>query len=237
MLLKTNLKCDFVLYTKSCYVGLCYNEIQLDHIDGLVQRCRISNVLAMEILQSCTKPSIWNEAKIRVVHVFYFCCIALTALHMINHEPLWLTKLALVLVHGIHYICIKLWNVLSGHILISSKLYSMIARFMGPTWGPSGANRTPVSPMSAPWTLLSGFVKVVCDVMYIPTCTSVLHQCHWSAHPYNFTSLSTVRQTDLLGANKYWFCIIDPISGKTTLLVNYLAHCGLVVVCVINEMH
>ena len=32
----------------------------------------------------------------------------------------------------------------------------LIARFMGPTWGPSGAARTQVGPMLAPWTLLSG---------------------------------------------------------------------------------
>ena len=31
-----------------------------------------------------------------------------------------------------------------------------IAKFMGPTWGPSGADRTQVGPMLAPWTLLSG---------------------------------------------------------------------------------
>ena len=30
------------------------------------------------------------------------------------------------------------------------------ARFMGPTWGPSGADRTQVGPMLASWTLLSG---------------------------------------------------------------------------------
>ena len=30
---------------------------------------------------------------------------------------------------------------------------------MGPTWGPSGADRTQVGPMLAPWTLLSGYVK------------------------------------------------------------------------------
>ena len=35
-------------------------------------------------------------------------------------------------------------------------LTSLIARFMGPTWGPSGADRTQVGPMLAPWTLLSG---------------------------------------------------------------------------------
>ena len=32
---------------------------------------------------------------------------------------------------------------------------ALIARFMGPTWGPSGADRTQVGPMLAQWTLLS----------------------------------------------------------------------------------
>ena len=32
----------------------------------------------------------------------------------------------------------------------------LIARFMEPTWGPPGADRTQVAPMFAPWTLLSG---------------------------------------------------------------------------------
>ena len=32
---------------------------------------------------------------------------------------------------------------------------SLIAMFMGPTWGPSGADRTHVGPMLAPWTLVS----------------------------------------------------------------------------------
>ena len=40
-------------------------------------------------------------------------------------------------------------------VLVSLKL-TLIARFMGPTWGPSGADRTQVGPMLAPWTLLSG---------------------------------------------------------------------------------
>ena len=37
---------------------------------------------------------------------------------------------------------------------------TLIASFMGPTWGPSGADRTQVGPMLAPWTLLSGVVPV-----------------------------------------------------------------------------
>ena len=32
----------------------------------------------------------------------------------------------------------------------------LISWFMGPTWGPSGADRTQVGPMLAPWALLSG---------------------------------------------------------------------------------
>ena len=32
---------------------------------------------------------------------------------------------------------------------------SLIARYMGPTWDPSGANRTQVGPMLDPWILLS----------------------------------------------------------------------------------
>ena len=35
---------------------LCQSQ---DHIDGLEQYCSVSSVLAMEILQSFTKPSIW----------------------------------------------------------------------------------------------------------------------------------------------------------------------------------
>ena len=33
---------------------------------------------------------------------------------------------------------------------------NLIARFMGPTWGPPGTARTQVGPMLTPWTLLSG---------------------------------------------------------------------------------
>ena len=39
------------------------------------------------------------------------------------------------------------------------EMYSLIARFMGPTWGPSGADRTQVGPVLAPWTLLTGLIS------------------------------------------------------------------------------
>ena len=41
------------------------------------------------------------------------------------------------------------------------KLFSLIARFMRTTWGPSGADRTQVGSMMAPWTLLSGFIWIL----------------------------------------------------------------------------
>ena len=42
-----------------------------------------------------------------------------------------------------------------------TKVISLIARLMGPTWGPSGDDRTQVGPMLAPRTLLSGMFKSV----------------------------------------------------------------------------
>ena len=38
---------------------------------------------------------------------------------------------------------------------LGTSFVTLIARFLGPTWGPSGADRTQVGPMLAPWTLLS----------------------------------------------------------------------------------
>ena len=37
---------------------------------------------------------------------------------------------------------------------------TLIARFMGPTWGPSGADRTQVGPMLVPWILLSCYLGI-----------------------------------------------------------------------------
>ena len=45
-------------------------------------------------------------------------------------------------------------------------LASLIARFMGPAWGPSGADRAQVGPMLAPWTLLSGFIRRLLSLTY-----------------------------------------------------------------------
>ena len=36
-------------------------RVYQDHTDGLVQDCSNSGALAMELLQSCSKPSIWTR--------------------------------------------------------------------------------------------------------------------------------------------------------------------------------
>ena len=53
---------------------------------------------------------------------------------------------------------------------------ALIARVMGPTWGPSGADRTQVGPVLAPWTLLSGgSLELHTQTQLIP---GIPHQCN-----------------------------------------------------------
>ena len=54
-------------------------------------------------------------------------------------------------------------------ILVYHCLISLIARLMGPTWGPSGADRTQVGPMLDPWTLLS------CQYLICWDCWDIRH--------------------------------------------------------------
>ena len=42
---------------------------------------------------------------------------------------------------------------------------TQIAKFMGQTWGPYGADRTLVGPMLAPWTLQSGELREIYTVL------------------------------------------------------------------------
>ena len=57
-----------------------------------------------------------------------------------------------------------------GHVI------SLIARFMGPTWGPPGTDRTQVGPMLPQWTLLSGLCQ---EFLITLTCFSgsILSNC------------------------------------------------------------
>ena len=78
--------------------------------------------------------------------------------------------------HGSFYYA--MWCIYFSGIKMMSTL---IARFMGPTWGPSGADRTQVGPMLAPWTLLSGY-----------TWNKAPWQYHLELNHLNFEIISTV---------------------------------------------
>ena len=61
-----------VMYAISCHIGPRYNSTRLN-IDGLEQDCSISSALAMQILQSCTKPSIYKYMHLQ--HMIQYKCI------------------------------------------------------------------------------------------------------------------------------------------------------------------
>ena len=67
------------------------------------------------------------------------------------------------------------------YMVIGPGKSTLIARFMGPSWGPSGADRTQVGPMLAPSTLLSGITS--------------LHYYYISAMPSQITDQSSVCST------------------------------------------
>ena len=92
---------------------------------------------------------------------------------------------------------------LSG-VFWRTRARTLIASFMGPTWGPPGADRTQVGPMWAPWKLLSG-----------------RHAQNWNDQPVirGWTTVSTVNK----------ICVVDGIcSAKDEFLLKFIYHTKLV---------
>ena len=80
-------------------------------------------------------------------------------------------------------------------------LPTLLARFMGPTWGPPGADRTQVGPMLAPWSLLSGKFQLLFTIM--------ISKCIFSEHmtPFNAAeeiSRNLVALQVLVWTNDMW---------------------------------
>ena len=59
------------------------------------------------------------------------------------------------------------WHTLIRNAIVNNLKDPLIAVFMGPTWGPSVADRTQVGPMLAPWTLLSGSLDRVYAAVWL----------------------------------------------------------------------
>ena len=70
---------------------------------------------------------------------------------------------------------------------LQKKKWSLIAMFMGPTWGPSGADRTQMDPMWAPWTLLSEMAVTGGMTM------SVIWDSNWLIGPWKILKCMKVR--------------------------------------------
>ena len=85
-----------------------------------------------------------------------------------------------------------LWVWILTFILLLS-LQSLIARFMGPTWGPSGADRTQVGPMLAPWTLVSEVIS-----WWNWPCYNGVQLCnvHFTFDPFYVSDLINSKQFD-----------------------------------------
>ena len=73
---------------------------------------------------------------------------------------------------------IVLNTLMHHHLWTDGDKSSQIARFVRPTWGPPGADRTQMGPMLAPWTLLSGVItNVFGSLLMIRTITAIKRNC------------------------------------------------------------
>ena len=90
-----------------------------------------------------------------------------------------------------------MWNLVSKA--------SLIARFMGPTWGPSVADRTQASPMLAPWICYLGSTKHTSSIQAV---AQALTGCQWLLNP-----LSS-RCQHLRSRLWYWCSLVMRPYGK-----------------------
>ena len=71
------------------------------------------------------------------------------------------------------------WFVCAGAL---SCCTTLIARFVGPTWGPSGADRTQVGPMSAPWTSMFALEPLFGGFLQRQKQISIALPTHWRTY-------------------------------------------------------
>ena len=92
---------------------------------------------------------------------------------------------------------------IEGKIMVT--MASLIARFMGPTWDPSGADRTQVGPMLAPLTLLSGITSLwnVIDYKMINMYWYYLFIFVW------IVSMAGTTNSGILCCDCKWFIILS----------------------------
>ena len=87
-----------------------------------------------------------HQKQLSISHKIIFTLILLNIQWSYRFKRAYVATWTIIqLGHTYHILWVCTWPVLP-----------LVARFMRPTWGPSGADRTEMGPMLAPWTLLSG---------------------------------------------------------------------------------
>ena len=104
---------------------------------------------------------------------------------------------------------------------------SQIARFVGPTWGKPGADRTQVGPMLAPWTLLSGLVStsfvrnIQASTTYMQILKRDIYLCALDKMILTKTVLTTIRHMWCIrGIELHLYLMnVEQKSGENQLII------------------
>ena len=94
----------------------------------------------------------------------YGCTIVMSYIEINKAVSQWLltfnlcVSLTWPLTCAFHIPCTHTPEIIDMHrgLCDNLQIWTLIARFIGPTWGPSGADRTQMGPMLVLWILLSG---------------------------------------------------------------------------------
>ena len=102
---------------------------------------------------------------------------------MISILRLKLHQLQVVL-DGLTYVATNVkWHSQCRSAKIPPGQITLVARFMGPTWGPPRSDKTQVGPMWATWTLLSGKPWINMNKINTTCCSSLfMYHTWWEYH-------------------------------------------------------
>ena len=106
-----------------------------------------------------------------------------------------------------------------NNISFRTWLITMRARFVGPTWGPSGTDRTRVGPMLAPGNLLSGYRYMYIRIQLRNTITPPTREVHHMGK-YHRKHLFTLY---CIFYNQLHYLINDTLTVNVTVSVLFCA--------------
>ena len=97
-----------------------------------------------------------------------------------------------------------------------------IARFMGPTWGPSGSDRTQMGPMLAPWTLLSGWPWSIQLFRFKSIIQCGLHYLCWSSFiTIQWISMISISLSTFISFIFFWIWPDQSDTPDTDLVIGH----------------